>query len=68
MTLNGDSLDRHILVMPSLSPEKVWIGLPEVGVTIGFLGVFGWAVQGFLAKYPIVKVADTLVGEGMHTH
>ena len=44
----------------SLEPSKVWVGLPEVGVTLGFLGVFGWAVQGFMAKYPTVKVADLL--------
>jgi len=26
--------------MPSLNPDRVWIGAPEVGVTLGFLGVF----------------------------
>ena len=68
IVMGGMWLERHILVMPSLSPEHVWIGLPEVGVTIGFLGVFGWALQGFLSKFPVVKVADTLAGEGMHGH
>src|SRR5204863_7699207 len=60
-TLNimiGMWLERHLLIMPSLHPEQVWIGWQEVGVTIGFLGVFGFAVQGFLAKYPAVKVTD----------
>ena len=60
IVLAGVWLERHVLVMPSLEPAKVWIGLPEVGVTIGFLGVFGWAVQGFLTRYPCVKVADVL--------
>jgi len=60
IVLSGMWLERHILVMPSLEPAKVWVGLPEVGVTLGFLGVFGWAVQGFMAKYPTVKVADLL--------
>ncbi len=64
----GMWLERHVLVMPSLNPDQVWIGLPEVGVTLGFLGVFGWAVQGFLARYPVVKVADALEGLGSHGH
>ncbi len=66
--LSGLWMERHILVMPSLSPDRVWVGLPEIGVTIGFLGVFGWAVQSFLSKYPAVKVADVLAGHGGHRH
>jgi hypothetical protein len=68
IVLGGMWLERHVLVMPSLNPDSVWIGLPEVGVTIGFLGVFGFAVQGFLSKYPVVKVADVLEGHGGHGH
>ena len=66
--LSGLWMERHILVMPSLQPDVVWLGLPEVGVTIGFLGLFGWAVQGFLTKYPAVKVTDALIGGGGHGH
>ena len=60
----GMWMERHILVMPSLEPEQVWVGLPEIGVTFGFLGVFGWAVQSFLTKYPVVKVIDVLATAG----
>ena len=60
IVLSGLWLERHILVMPSLEPARVWIGLPELGVTIGFMGLFGWTVQGFLTRYPSVKVADVL--------
>jgi hypothetical protein len=66
--LGGMWMERHILVMPSLEPDHVWVGLPEVGVTIGFLGVFGWVVQGFLTRYPSVKVADVLAGGAGHGH
>ncbi len=58
--LAGMWLERHVLVMPSLNPDSVWIGLPEVGVTLGFLGLFGWTVQSFLTRYPTVKVTDAL--------
>jgi len=68
IVLSGMWLERHVLVMPSLEPERVWVSLPEVGVTLGFLGVFGWAVQGFLTKYPSVKVADVLFPHGGHGH
>jgi len=54
--------------MPSLNPDHVWIGLPEVGVTAGFVGLFGFALQRFLSKYPVVKVSDVLDGAGGHGH
>jgi hypothetical protein len=60
MIMVGIWVERHVLVMPSLNPDTVWVGLPEVGVTLGFLGLFGWAVQGFLARYPCVNVSDVL--------
>ena len=68
IVLAGMWMERHILVMPSLNPDTVWVGLPEVGVTLGFLGVFGWAVQSFVSRYPTVKVVDVLSGAGGHGH
>jgi hypothetical protein len=68
LIMSGVWLERHVLVMPSLNPDSVWIGLGEVGVGIGFLGLFGWAVQGFLTKFPSVKVVDVLSGHGGHGH
>jgi len=68
ISLAGLWVERHVLVMPSLNPDQAWIGLPEVGVTAGFVGLFGFAVQGFLAKYPCVKVTDLLERAGGHGH
>ena len=68
MVLVGVWIERHVLVMPSLNPDTVWLGLPEIGTGIGFLGLFGWAVQGFLAKYPCVNVSDVLAHSGGHGH
>ena len=68
VVMSGVWIERHVLVMPSLNPDRVWIGLTEVGVTLGFLGAFGWAVQGFLAKYPCVKVVDALSHSAGHGH
>jgi len=66
--LVGIWMERHILVMPSLNPDTVWMGLPELGVSLGFLGMFGWRVHNFVSKYPVVKVADVLAGHGGHGH
>jgi len=66
--LSGIWMERHILIMPSVNPDQMWVGLPEIGVTLGFLGVFGWAVQGFLSRYPAVMTADALARAGGHGH
>jgi len=66
--LSGMWMERHILIMPSINPYKMWVGLPEIGVTLGFLGVFGWRVQGFLSRYPAIKVTDALAHGGGHGH
>ncbi len=66
--LVGMWMERHLLVMPSLSPDHVWVGLPEIGVSCGFLGLFGWRVHNFVSRYPLVKVADVLDGHGGHGH
>ncbi len=68
VVLVGMWLERHLLILPSVQPDRVWLGLPEIGVGLGFLGVFGLAVQGFLAKYPAVKVTEVLAGGGGHGH
>ena len=68
VTLSGVWVERHVLVMPSLNASQVWIGLPEVLVTAGFVGLFGFAVQRFLAKFPCIKVTDVLEGAGGHGH
>jgi hypothetical protein len=68
VSLAGMWLERHLLIMPSLNPDRMWVGLPELGVGLGFLGVFGLAVQGFLAKYPAIKVTDVLVSRDEHLH
>jgi hypothetical protein len=68
LVLAGMWLERHVLVMPSLNAQEVWVGPAEFGVTIGFLGLFGWCVQGFLTRYPTVQVTEALAGGGGHGH
>ncbi len=66
--MSGMWLERHLLIMPSFSPSHVWIGLPEIGVLIGFAGLFGFAVSGFFARWPAVSVVDALAPPAGHGH
>jgi hypothetical protein len=68
IVMSGMWLERHLLIMPSFSPNQLWIGLPEVGVMLGFLGLFGFAVSGFFARWPAVSVVDALHPPGGHGH
>jgi Ni/Fe-hydrogenase subunit HybB-like protein len=68
IVMAGVWLERHLLVMPSLEPRHVWVGLPEFGVMLLFLGVFGWTVQGFLTRWPAVSVVDAVHPPGGHGH
>ncbi len=66
--LAGMWLERSVLVLPSLHPQQVMIGLPELGVTLGFMGLFGFAVQHFLSRHPAVRVADYLAHAEVPEH
>ena len=68
IVMSGMWLERHLLIMPSFSPNRLWIGLPEIGVMLGFLGLFGFAVSGFFARWPAVSVVDALHPPGGHGH
>jgi len=49
--LAGMWLERYVLVVPSLSPRELPLGLAELLITLGFLGVFG------LCSLPGIKYA-----------
>ncbi|RME60573.1 MAG: hypothetical protein D6780_03165, partial [Candidatus Dadabacteria bacterium] len=60
MVIVGIWLERYIIVMPQLSPGVIPFSIVEVGIFLGFLGVFGLCVQKFLSTYPIVPVSHPL--------
>jgi Ni/Fe-hydrogenase subunit HybB-like protein len=59
--LVGMWLERFLLVAPSIW-SKNWmpLGLTEVLITGGFLGLMGLSVALFLERYPLVPVSDPL--------
>ena len=59
VVLVGMWLERFLLVSPSLwHGDGVPLGLPELLITAGVLGLFGFCYTGFLRTFPVLAVAD----------
>ena len=55
----GMWLERFILVSPSLwHGEGVPLGLTEILVTAGVLGLFAWCYTTFLQTFPVLPISD----------
>ena len=57
--LIGIWLEKFLLVTPSIVKSKsLPLGIFEVLITIGWLGLFAFCVCSFLQKYPVLAVSD----------
>jgi Ni/Fe-hydrogenase subunit HybB-like protein len=55
----GIWLEKFLLVTPSLLKRNTMpLGLMELFVTMGFLGIFAFCVFSFLERYPILAISD----------
>ncbi|MCB0386721.1 MAG: molybdopterin oxidoreductase, partial [Bdellovibrionales bacterium] len=61
-------VDLHWLVYPVYNHDEVKFGLPEIGVFLGFAGLFLFAVARFLSKHSVVAVKDPRISESLHHH
>ncbi len=60
--LVGMWLERFLLVAPSLwKGREIPLGLMEIAISAGFLGVMGGCVLTFLQRFPILPVGDPLM-------
>jgi hypothetical protein len=59
-------LDIHWMVYPNLEKERWVFGLTEIGVFLGFAGLFIWSIMNFLSKNPVVPVKDPRIEESIH--
>jgi len=66
--LIGQWIDLYWLILPAFSPERVVLGWPELGVSLGFLGLFGWTVLGFLARHPVAAHGDPFFENSVRFH
>lgn len=55
ISLAGIWLERYLLVQPSLTEGGPMFGLPEIGVTLGFLGLYLMAYGAFARAFPMVS-------------
>lgn len=55
VSIAGVWLERFLLVQPSLTEGAPRFGLPEVGITLGFLGLFLLAYGWFARTFPMVS-------------
>ncbi len=61
LILVGYWIERLIIVAPNYwKREGIPIGIPEVGIAAGFLGLIGLSVVLFLRKVPLLPVSDPL--------
>ncbi len=58
--LLGVWFERYIIVMPNISPSVIPFGLYDVGIFLGFLGVYVLSVQTFLKNMPFLPVTHPL--------
>ena len=61
-------VDIHWMVYPNLDNVRYLLGWQEVGVFLGFLGLFIISVMSFLAKHNLVPVRDPRIEESIHHH
>ena len=61
-------IDMMWMVQPEFYKDGPVFGLTEIGVTLGFLGVFGLCVSRFLAKNNIVAIGDPRLEESVFHH
>ena len=64
----GEWLDIYWIVYPAFSPERAVLSWNEIGVTLGFLGLFGWTVQTFLSRHPVAPHGDPAFQSSVRFH
>lgn len=61
-------VDLNWLIMPTFSPNGFTFSIWDLGMLLGFLGFFGFAIRRFLSKHPTVPVKDPFLHETLHHH
>ena len=68
LVLFMEYIDIHWLVYPNFTMEEYLFSWQEVGVFLGFFGLFLWTVTGFLSRHSIVPIRDPRLEESIHHH
>lgn len=61
--LIGMWLEKYVVIMPQFFPDFVPIlygGVIEVGIFLGFMGVYGLSIQSFMSRFPFIPVSHPM--------
>jgi hypothetical protein len=66
IVLAGHWLERYLLVYPALYEEgsALPMGIPEIGIGLGFLGLFAASYLWFAARFPLLPSPASLTARG----
>lgn len=68
IVLVGEFIDLNWIIMPSLTPDGFHLAVTDIGLFLGFLGIFAFWVRRFLSKHNTVPVKDPYLHETAHHH
>ena len=66
--LFGHYIDFFNMIMPATVGDQWFIGIPEIGALLFFLGLFIFVVFSALTKAPLVPKGNPLIEESKHFH
>ncbi len=66
--LVGHWIDFYLLIMPGTIGEHASIGFVEIGMTLGFVGIFLWVVFRALSKANLIPVNHPYLKESSQYH
>ena len=64
----GHWLDVYLMVMPGTLHDLSQLGFTEIGMFLGFLGLFLWVVLKQLSNVPLVVEKNVFLEESIHHH
>lgn len=68
VVLIGRWLDLYLQIFPGISASVPVFGIPEIGITLGAVGVAGIVVLRGLGRWPLVPIKDPYLDESLHFH
>jgi hypothetical protein len=66
IVLAGQWVDHYLLVVPGMVGESIAVGFTDIGISLGYLGVFMWVVFRSLSKANLLPVNHPNLKEGFH--
>ena len=64
----GHWLDYYLAIMPGIAGENAKIGLFEIGLTVGYLGLFLYVVLYMLTKASLIPENHPFFKESLEYH